>query len=411
MIGLPDAGTDAFILTEPMAAGSPSERSFGTLTTALGAIDSGASVLLLGWGASPDLSIAGGADGLARTIRLERPGSKVFALSVDREVSPDSIAEQIVSMGIPIDCDLRLQADGVYADQAGAIMSPPGGTCPPNPDGIWLITGGARGVTASCVIELARRQGGTFLLLGRSPVTPWPEWLPATTDMRTLRTSLAQSAGHRGVPARPIEIDRFARGLLSSAEISATLSSIELTGAQAFYLQADVADSNAVCAAITATLPVVSRITGLVHGAGVLADRTIEKMTRTDFDTVFSPKVDGLLSVLRALNTDALQHIGIFSSASAVFGNTGQANYAAANAWLNNAALSLGQHLPDTRVRSFCWGPWDGGMVDEALAKLFNARGIGLIAREEGARIFCDLLLSGSPGAERYVIGDEWSGE
>jgi hypothetical protein len=115
-----------------------------------------------------------------------------------------------------------------------------------------------------------------------------------------------------------------------------------------------------------------------------------------------------LETILSCLDLQTLSHIGLFSSASAVFGNQGQANYAAANAWLNNVAAQLAAAMPATQVKAFCWGPWHGGMVDDALARMFAERGIGLITRPEGARIFADQLLNSPHDQVRFVVGDEW---
>ena len=118
--------------------------------------------------------------------------------------------------------------------------------------------------------------------------------------------------------------------------------------------------------------------------------------------------MEGFLSLLAALDTGALKHVGLFSSASAVFGNPGQSDYATANAWLSRAARQLAEDLPEAQVKSFCWGPWNGGMVDTALAAHFRTRGIALIERADGAAIFADHLLHGAGSDVELLIGDEW---
>ena len=96
---------------------------------------------------------------------------------------------------------------------------------------------------------------------------------------------------------------------------------------------------------------------------------------------MFGPKVLGLQSVLGALDVSVLSHVALFSSASAAFGNVGQADYAMANTCLNQIANLLASQVPGLRAKAFNWGPWDGGMVDAGLAELFAAQGIGLIDR------------------------------
>ena len=134
------------------------------------------------------------------------------------------------------------------------------------------------------------------------------------------------------------------------------------------------------------------------------------RKTQEDLEHVFQPKAQGLLNLLGAIDQNALRHVGLFSSAAAVFGNAGQSDYAMANAWLNATAHSLHHALPDAIVKSFCWGPWEGGMVDAALAAHFASKGIGLIGLDDGARIFADQILSGAPDETELLIGDEWPG-
>ncbi|MFN4102374.1 MAG: hypothetical protein ACK4GT_21650, partial [Pararhodobacter sp.] len=84
-----------------------------------------------------------------------------------------------------------------------------------NDAAVWLVTGGARGVTSACAIELAARAGGTFILAGRSPETPWPEGLPETGDLKQLRGLLARAASQRGEKLAPALIDKTARAALA----------------------------------------------------------------------------------------------------------------------------------------------------------------------------------------------------
>ncbi|MGI9418710.1 MAG: hypothetical protein ACR2RA_12825, partial [Geminicoccaceae bacterium] len=62
--------------------------------------------------------------------------------------------------------------------------------------------------------------------------------------------------------------------------------------------------------------------------------------------------------------------------------------------------------LPDALVKSFNWGPWDGGMVNQELARHFRAQGVGLIPKSIGSRLFVDQLLHGRPDHVELVIGD-----
>jgi hypothetical protein len=128
-------------------------------------------------------------------------------------------------------------------------------------------------------------------------------------------------------------------------------------------------------------------ITGLIHGAGVLADQFIEQKTLTDFERVYSTKVTGLLSMLGCCQNDKIQHLVLFSSLAGFYGNSGQSDYAIANEILNKTAFRFKALNPETQVLSFNWGPWNGGMVTPLLKKMFTDRGVYIIAIDAGAQL------------------------
>lgn len=395
------------LLTEGLANLSPTERSFAALET-LRKCRTGTHACLLGLDASSRLDAIGGEAGLCRSFRIEKPEARTFAFSLEECANLEIFAYHVLAALLLPDGDYTLRNDAIWQDVFSQNLKPPAGTIELPYSPVWLISGGARGVTSDCAVELARRTGGTFLLLGRSDLAEWPDWLPAKADLKSLRGSLARNASRPGMPRKPAEIDRLARKLLAGAEILSTLNAIESSGAKARYIQADIGDQAGLQEILASIENDEGAITGIVHGAGILSDGRVDDLSLQDFQTVFAPKVEGFETLMSCLDASRLKHIAVFSSASAVFGNEGQANYAAANMWLNNVSELLAASLPDTQVKSFCWGPWHGGMVDDALARMFAERGIGLISRSEGARIFSDQLLLSPHEQVRFVIGDEW---
>ncbi|HAY07221.1 MAG TPA: hypothetical protein DCY26_11265 [Hyphomonas sp.] len=346
-----------------------------------------------------------GLDGLSRTLRKEWPQSEIFSwtLPEDRTLWPQ-LTTHALSAGYG---DGQLLSEGQQLSPAlGELLSP--ALITPQPSATWLVTGGARGVTAACAIALAEQAGGTILLAGRSAETPWPEDLPVTQDLKALRGLLAARPRAPGVRISPSELDRTARALLAGAEIRDTLAAIRSTGAVAEYITMDAGDAASVDRALSAAQARFGPIRGIVHGAGVLADRLADEKTEAELRRVFAPKVNGLENILRNIHPSQLSHIAFFSSAAAFFGNRGQSDYAMANALLANAAHRLTSEAPDLRIKVFHWGPWAGGMVDAALATHFEAQGIPLIPIEEGARIFATELLAGDPAQIELVVGEAW---
>jgi hypothetical protein len=120
---------------------------------------------------------------------------------------------------------------------------------------------------------------------------------------------------------------------------------------------------------------------------------------------VFSTKIDGLEALLDATRQDPLRFIALFSSVAARNGNPGQAAYAMANEVMNRVAHAEAAHRAGLRVKSLNWGPWDGGMVTDALRKHFAKNGVSMLGIEEGTKLFSDEILHGADGEIEIVLG------
>lgn len=138
----------------------------------------------------------------------------------------------------------------------------------------------------------------------------------------------------------------------------------------------------------------------------MLADRRIVDKTDAQFDTVFRTKVQGLRSLLAATAADELRLLCVFSSVAARTGNEGQADYAMANEVLNKVAVAeRTRRGPGCIVKSFAWGPWSGGMVDDALAQRFRSMGVALLPLDVGAAMFVAEIASPQVDQVEVMIG------
>ncbi|MBX0328785.1 polyketide synthase dehydratase domain-containing protein [Oscillochloris sp. ZM17-4] len=266
-------------------------------------------------------------------------------------------------------------------------------------DDLFLVSGGARGITAACVVGMARRFGCGFLLLGRTPLAPPPEWAGLGLDDAALKQRIAADITARGERPLPAAIQRAWRDIRANQEIAATLRAVQDAGGRARYLCADVADE----AGLRAAIADVGPITGVIHGAGALADKRIEQKTGADFDSVLGPKIGGLRALLAVAPPGGLRHLVIFSSAAGFYGNLGQSDYAIANEILNKASLQLQRDHPACRVLSLNWGPWDGGMVTPAIKALFAQRQIDVIPVDGGVEVLLTALEADRPGVQLVV--------
>ena len=161
---------------------------------------------------------------------------------------------------------------------------------------------------------------------------------------------------------------------------------LEAEGAEVVLAACDVADREAL-AGLLDSIPAEHPLGAVIHCAGAIADATVEALSAEQVDSVFAPKVDGAWN-LHELTADlSLSAFVLFSSASGTLGGAGQANYAAANVFLD--ALAQRRRAEGLAASSIAWGLWQGagGMGEDLgeadLARLRRA-GIGTLSGEQG---------------------------
>lgn len=283
-----------------------------------------------------------------------------------------------------------------------------GATAPPPVDArsLFVVSGGARGITAQCVIAIARRFRCGFVLLGRSAPGAPPAYAEGCEDEAALIQRIAAELAARGERPTPAAIRGELGVVQARREIAATLAQVAAVGGRAEYVQADIADAGGLRAALAQTQKRLGPITGLIHGAGVLADRRIEQKRLADFDAVLTPKITGLRNLLACLPPGELQQLVLFSSAAGFYGNPGQSDYAVANEILNRAAHLIRREHPGCHVVAMNWGPWDAGMVTPALKAHFAERGVGVIPVEAGTARLVDELEARAERPAQLLVGD-----
>ena len=267
-----------------------------------------------------------------------------------------------------------------------------------------LVTGGAKGVTFECALALAKRTQSHFILAGRSELQAIPAWATGKLVSELKPAAIAHIISTGSKPT-PKQVEALVWTVKSSIEINTALAAFNQVGASAEYVSMDVTDTAAITAALNGRS---AEITGLIHGAGVLADKHIQDKTLEELARVYGTKVNGLKALLAALEPSKVKLLAMFSSAAGFYGNTGQSDYAMSNDILNKAALQFTARHPQAKVMSFNWGPWDGGMVTDALKKMFTERGVYVIPLKAGAELFATQLLS-KTGAQ-LLIGTSMQG-
>ncbi|MFI1018414.1 type I polyketide synthase [Streptomyces sp. NPDC020965] len=167
-------------------------------------------------------------------------------------------------------------------------------------------------------------------------------------------------------------------------------------GAMVEVAACDAADPEALAATL-ADIPREHPLTAVVHTAGVLDDGVIESLTPERFDGVFASKVDAAWNLHRLTEELPLAAFMMFSSASGTFGNAGQANYSAANAFVD----ALAQHrrargLPAVAVGWGLWAEASGmtGHLDEADRGRISRGGAGALSADQGLALFDAALIA-----------------
>ncbi|MFI1980185.1 SDR family NAD(P)-dependent oxidoreductase [Streptomyces wedmorensis] len=352
-------------------------------------------------GADPVRPWLGGISALARTAALEWDSVAVKAIDCRRgDRSPRDIASALVHellTGGP-QTDVGLKADGTRLiltlhETPQAPTPPPAAVAqaPVSDRSVIVVTGGARGITAGVLRALVGQCRPRIALLGRSPMPEEQEdaGLPDTRDESVLQRAVIDRQIRRtGRTPAPAEARAEVRRVLAAREIKNTLTALSEAGAEVGYLSCDINDPGALASALKVVRGDWGPITGLVHGAGVLADRLIADKTDTQFDQVFDTKAGALLTLLDATREDPLTLICLFSSVAARHGNRGQSDYAMANEVLNQVACAEQASRPDCLVRAIGWGPWEGGMVTPELAEHFRRSSVPLIPLPAGADAF-----------------------
>ncbi|HEX5774202.1 MAG TPA: SDR family NAD(P)-dependent oxidoreductase, partial [Geomobilimonas sp.] len=402
VITAPLLGTDDLFLEEAfllLQGAAPALRQAGA---AGGALFVTISRLDGTFGCSPDKQLAdplsGGLAGLAKTASHEWSEVVCKAIDLGEFADPSSAARAVADelfLSGPVEVGLTLEGRTTLA-LAELPAAPVPAAIPVGKGDMIVVTGGGRGVTAATAVALAEACQPTLLILGRSAApSAEPEWLRNLTEEPRIKRAILEQAGEK---LHPREIEERFQAVIAGRELSATMTRIEAAGGRALYRSLDIRDSAAVGAVIEELRREYGPVRGIVHGAGVLADRLIVDKSREQFTAVYGTKVDGLRALLAATRDDGLRFIALFSSTTGRFGRTGQVDYAVANEVLNKLAQVEMRRRPACRTVSINWGPWDGGMVTPSLKKVFASEGIGLIGLAEGGDFLVrEIAATGGP--------------
>jgi NAD(P)-dependent dehydrogenase (short-subunit alcohol dehydrogenase family)/acyl carrier protein len=283
-------------------------------------------------------------------------------------------------------------------------------------DWVFLLTGGARGVTAEIARQLAERYQPTLILAGASPLPSGPEPADTAGITETARLKAAllarlRASSSASTMVKPAAVEAALQRLLKDREIGQTIEGLRRAGARVEYHSIDVRREDAFGEFIDRIYREHGRLDVVIHGAGIIEDKLIRDKTPESFDRVVHTKADSAFLLSRKLRPESLQCLLFMSSVTAAFGNRGQADYAAANGAMNGLAINLAAQWP-VRVVAMNWGPWaQSGMVSEEVRQQFLARGIQMIPLEGGAQAALREIEAGPQDEAVVALGEGPWGE
>ena len=319
-------------------------------------------------------AVFAGLGALLRCAREEYPKLACQVVSVGGGIAGVELWPRLAAEADSGDSEVRYVAGERQvvrlAERGGAVE----GGLPWREDGVYLITGGVGGLGVLFAKSLAGSvRKATVILVGRS----------------------AAGASHR-----------------------ALLGELGGSGLEVDYRSLDVRDATAVERLVAEIVGTYGRLTGVIHGAGVLRDSFVIRKTADELREVFGAKVTGVVVLDEATRDLELDFFVTFSSLS-VLGSIGQADYAAANAFMDGYAqerhrlVELGRR--HGRTLSVNWPYWsEGGMqIDapararmrqEGLAPLGSAAGLAAFAQALALDVPQIMVVTGHPQRMRQTM-------
>jgi NAD(P)-dependent dehydrogenase (short-subunit alcohol dehydrogenase family) len=268
--------------------------------------------------------------------------------------------------------------------------------------GVWVVTGGARGVTAIVARELGRRFGLKLYLIGSSPPPKCdPAWLSMSPDeLRLLRAKVAQDALASG----QLPVDAWRR-MEKAIEIAKNLRVMAEAGVEATYHACDVRDRAALDRLLGEIRAAHGPIRGVMHGAGYESALQFEKKKQRDVELTIHTKLDGAAALMELTRQDPLRYFIAFGSISGRFGATGQTDYCLANDMLSKLVDWYRQVRPECLSTCFHWHSWDevGMAVRPESRHLKDALRVRFMPTREGAEHVIEEILAGVPEPEILI--------
>ncbi|MDZ4820442.1 MAG: SDR family NAD(P)-dependent oxidoreductase [Planctomycetota bacterium] len=282
---------------------------------------------------------------------------------------------------------------------------------PPQRGATWVVTGGARGITAEVVRGLGRKYGLKLHLLGTRPLPQIDESIRYLSDeeLKPHKRSIIQKAIRDGVKPEnawgPVRRD---------FEIDRNLRSMAAEGIHVTYHECDVMDKARMAEVLDAVRKQDGPISGLIHGAGIQGIPTnVRDMLESSVESArktLAIKVRAMLDLIELTQNDPLEYCIGFGSISGRFGSNSASFYCAGTDMLCKIMDRLRRQRPGCRAVGFHWHGWsDVGMImrPEGLgtAKIFK---LELLSPADGVNYLINELEVGVPEGEVVITNPKY---
>lgn len=310
-----------------------------------------------------ETALMAGLSGMIDTARLENPNLVGQLVLTDAGVSAAGLAMQLRDSAAQVGDVLSRHANGACSvSRWQPLASEDAAPTAFKNDGVYMITGGMGGLGMLFAREvLATTASATVILTGRSPAD-------AVID----------------------------------AKLAAIANDLKVAAGRLVYRQLDLNQLDQVEALVTSLLDQFGTLHGVIHSAGMNSDNFIINKTAKEMTSVLAPKVAGTVNLDLATRALKLDFLVLFSSLSSAIGNIGQADYAAANGFLDQFAVwrssLVQQGSRHGTTLSINWPLWqEGGMqIDAATLELMAATsGMQPLRTESAMRAFRRSLAMG----------------
>ena len=299
--------------------------------------------------------------GLGRVIALEYPKIETSLIDLDLEVlsgeerfSSESMSSLLFWLrdltGKKYGQEFSVRGLDVFERHLEPVALTKPSEFPFRDRGTYLIVGGSGGIGHTVARHLAAKVHARLVLIGRSAV---------------------------------------------DAKRQAEHKELEDLGAEVLYIQADATDQQAMHRAVQSARQRFGSLSGVIHSAIVLDDKTIERLSEQSFRAALDPKVAGCIATFNAVAAETLDFFAFFSSAASFMGSIGQSNYLAGSSFED----AFGHYLASRfaiPVKILNWGFWGSvGVVASAEYRAeAQARGMGSIEPDEGLSAFDEVIAS-----------------